>query len=139
MTQVRTRSLRRPSAALGLVVLVAALVLGPAGVASAHRASAHHRGHARMHKFRHSSTRAASSFLNPAALPGGFVVCNEAQSSPRGTLDASGSADPLPPARHKDAAMPVGKGGGLINAADNSPALAVCTPALPGDGGGGTT
>lgn len=64
------------------------------------------------------------------------IVCNEAQSSWKGTLDASGSMDPLPPARHKDAAMGVGNGhgDGLLNAADHSPALAVCSP----DWGGGT-
>lgn len=54
------------------------------------------------------------------------TVCNEAQSSPRGVLDATGSTDPLPPARHKDAAMAVGRGAGLVNAAEHSPALAVC-------------
>ena len=71
----------------------------------------------------------------------GVVVCNEAQSSWKGTWDATGSTDPLPPARHKDKAMPVGTSdnAGLINAAAHSPALAVCQPAPPppGDGGGG--
>ena len=69
-------------------------------------------------------------------------VCNEAQSSPRGVLDATASTDPLPPARHKDAAMLVGNqnGVGLTNAASHSPALAECSaapPPPPGDGGGG--
>ena len=73
----------------------------------------------------------------PAAPAGAdVVVCNEAQSSWQGTWDATASTDPLPPARHKDAAMPVGRGVGLVNAAQNSPALAVCIPADPGGGGG---
>lgn len=62
-----------------------------------------------------------------AARPAPDVtVCNEAQSSFKGVLDATGSTDPLPPARHKDAAMAVGRGKGLVNAAAHSPALAVC-------------
>ena len=73
----------------------------------------------------------------PAAASGAdLVVCNEAQSSWRGTWDATSSSDPLPPARNKDAAMPVGQGAGLLIAAEHSPALAVCVPA--GTGGGGT-
>jgi len=70
-------------------------------------------------------------------LPDGVVVCNEAQSSPRGTWDATSSTDRVPPARHKDAAMPVGHGGGLLIAAEKSDALALCTPEPPDDGGGG--
>ena len=74
----------------------------------------------------------------PAAVAGAdAVVCNEAQSSWRGTWDATASADPLPPARNKDAAMPVGNGQGVVNAAEHSPALAVCEPAGGGGGGGG--
>ncbi len=70
----------------------------------------------------------------PATTAGAdVVVCNEAQSSWQGTWDATASTDPLPPARHKDAAMPVGRGVGLVDAAEHSPALAVCIP----DGGGG--
>ena len=42
----------------------------------------------------------------------GAMVCNEAQSSPRGVLDATASTDPLPPARHKDAAMQFVNGNG---------------------------
>lgn len=75
------------------------------------------------------------------------LVCNEAQSSPRGVLDATNSTDPLPPARHKDAAMAVGNqnGVGLTKAAAHSPALAECSATTPppppppwdgGDGGG---
>ena len=75
------------------------------------------------------------------------LVCNEAQSSPRGVLDATASTDRVPPARHKDAAMAVGNqsGVGLAGAAVHSPALALCSAAPPpppppplggGDGGG---
>ena len=82
----------------------------------------------------------------PAAASAGTgsqpQVCNEAQSSPRGVLDATASTDRVPPARHKDAAMQVGNrnGVGLVNAAAHSPALAECSaapPPPPGDGGGG--
>jgi len=82
-----------------------------------------------------SPALAGIAHADPTSLPDGVVVCNEAQNSPRGTMDATSSTDPLPPARHKDAAMPVGQGGGLLNAAANSPALAVCTPAPPDDDG----
>ena len=71
--------------------------------------------------------------------PAAAVVCNEAQSSWRGTIDATASTDPLPPARHKSTAMPVGHGKGLTNAATNSPALAVCVPQTPPDDGGDGT
>lgn len=70
----------------------------------------------------------------PAATAGAdVVICNEAQSSWKGTWDATASGDPVPPAFHKDAAMPVGDGKGLLRAAENSGALAVCVA-----GGGGT-
>ena len=80
---------------------------------------------------------AAWTAVPAASASADMIVCNEAQSSWQGVLDASGSTDPLPPARHKDAAMEVGQGHGkgLLNAADNSPALAVCSA---GDWGGGT-
>jgi hypothetical protein len=75
-----------------------------------------------------------------ASPPADPAVCNEAQNSPRGTEDATTSTDPLPPARHKSTAMPVGHGNGLTNAATNSPALAVCVPQTPpADGGDGTS
>lgn len=75
----------------------------------------------------------------PAASAGAdVVVCNEAQSSWQGTWDATASLDSMPPAFHKDAAMPVGPGAGLLNAGEHSPALAACVPADgDGDGGGG--
>lgn len=78
----------------------------------------------------------AISAIPAATASADVVVCNEAQSSWQGTWDATGSTDPLPPARHKDAAMPVGRGAGLVNAAGHSPALAVCIPANDGGGGG---
>jgi hypothetical protein len=71
--------------------------------------------------------------------PAAAIVCNQAQSSWRGTMDATASTDPLPPARHKSTAMPVGRGKGLTNAATNSPALAVCVPQTPPDDGGDGT
>jgi hypothetical protein len=75
----------------------------------------------------------AAASADPGSYP---LVCNEAQNSPRGVLTVTDPSDPNPPARHKDAAMPVGNGHGvgLANAAENSPALALCDT---GDGGGG--
>jgi hypothetical protein len=88
----------------------------------------------------------AASALGPgvaqAADSSGVIVCNEAQSSPRGVDVVLDQTDPNPPARHKNAAMPVGNGNGagLVNAAAHSPALAVCTPPpIVGGTGGGTT
>jgi hypothetical protein len=85
---------------------------------------------------------AAAGALALTALPvasagADTVVCNEAQSSWQGTWDATSSADAVPPAFHKDAAMPVGSGRGLDMAAERSPALAVCV-AEDDDGGGDT-
>ena len=81
----------------------------------------------------------------------GVWVCNEAgMAFLGGTLDViDPAADPNPPARHKNdlRALP-GHGVGLVNAASNSPALALCgepAPAPPtggdtgGDHGGGST
>ena len=80
----------------------------------------------------------AAASADPGTYP---AVCNEAQSSPRGVLQVTDQTDPNPPARHKDAAMQVGNGHGvgLVNAAENSPALALCGPGDDGggDGGGG--
>jgi hypothetical protein len=73
-----------------------------------------------------------------SAAPGSYPpVCNEAQNSPRGVLVVTDPSDPNPPARHKDHAMQVGNGhgAGLTNAAEHSPALALCGD---GDGGGPT-
>lgn len=81
---------------------------------------------------------AATALLALAAMPAATagadeVVCNEAQSSWQGTWDATASLDAVPPAFHKDAAMPVGPGAGLVDAAEMSPALAACV--VDDDGG----
>ncbi len=138
MTRDTIHPARGMVAILALLAVAGMVFFALAGVASANKPTVRHRGHTRMHVAKNKRVT-ARSFLHTASLPAGVTVCNEAQSSPRGTWDASGSTDPLPPARHKSAAMPVGHGGGLINAAENSPALALCTPAAPNDGGGGTT
>ena len=68
------------------------------------------------------------------------TVCNEASNSQRGDLVATGTPDPSTPARHKDelAGIP-GKGVGLQNAAERSPALTTCakpsSPVFPTDDG----
>jgi len=89
-----------------------------------------------------TATAALSAILaaSAAAAPDSYPpVCNEAQSSPRGVLVVTDPTDPDPPARHKDAAMQVGNGhgAGLVNAAEHSPALALCGPGGPGGGDGG--
>src|SRR5712671_5358312 len=116
-TATRLASTFRP---IALLMSISMFVLAGAGVASAHRTPPRH---------------ASRVVVRAASLPAGVVVCNEAQSSPRGTMDATASTDPLPPARHKSTAMPVGHGNGLINAAANSPALAICVPQTPPDDG----
>ncbi len=138
MTRDTIHPARGMVAILALLAVAGMAFFALAGVAAAKKPSVKHRAHARMHVSKNKRT-AMRSFLHTASLPAGVTVCNEAQSSPRGTWDATASTDPLPPARHKSTAMPVGHGGGLINAAANSPALAVCTPTVPDDGGGGTT
>ena len=78
----------------------------------------------------------AAASADPGTYP---AVCNEAQSSPRGVLTVTDPSDPDPPARHKDAAMQVGNGNGagLVNAAERSPALALCDTGGGGGGDGG--
>lgn len=72
---------------------------------------------------------AVTSAHQPTDRP---LVCNEAQSAViqgnagKTAYDASGSTDPTPPARHKPDSMKVGIGVGLLGAAENSPALALC-------------
>ena len=72
----------------------------------------------------------------------GVYVCNEAgMAFVDGTLDVlDPSADPAPPARHKTdlRALP-GQGNGLVLAAANSPALALCAEPTPAPGGDGST
>jgi hypothetical protein len=77
---------------------------------------------------------AASSAAPKADSP--VVVCNEAENSFQGGYVVDPAVDPAPPAFLRGEQMRVGNGhgAGLENAAERSPALAVCTPA--GDGGG---
>jgi hypothetical protein len=83
--------------------------------------------------------------LGMAAVTAAFVpaahadtaVCNEAENSPRGGYVVTGGpVDPVPPAFLRGSTMKVGKGAGLVNAAEHSPALRVCGPE-GGDGGDG--
>jgi hypothetical protein len=64
------------------------------------------------------------------------AVCNEAENSYRGGYDITVTNDPNPPAFLRGSQMAVGKGhgAGLVNAADHSPALVVCST-NPGDNG----
>ena len=79
--------------------------------------------------------------LAVTAAPAGAQspVCNEATEGQRGDYVATGDiVDPLPPARHKTELAPLpGEGGGLQIAAQRSPALTQCGPAVTDDGGGG--
>ena len=78
----------------------------------------------------------------PPSAQSGVSVCNEAASAQKGDLSVGGgTVDPNPPARYLTDrwALGNGNGQGLVNAADNSPALRQCgVPAPPpGDGSGG--
>jgi hypothetical protein len=71
---------------------------------------------------------------------GGVSVCNEAENSWQGGYTVTGDpVDPNPPAFLRGSQMRVGNGHGvgLVNAAENSPALRLCGPT--GDTGGGDT
>jgi hypothetical protein len=70
------------------------------------------------------------------------AVCNEAENSFQGGYVVDPAVDPSPPAflRGEQMRLGNGDGAGLENAAERSPALAVCTPVgedTDGDGGGG--
>jgi hypothetical protein len=87
---------------------------------------------------------ACAATLALAALPATAAadidptVCNEAENSPRGGYVVTGGpVDPNPPAFLRGSQMRVGKGKGLVGAAEHSPALRLCGPTDPGDGGGG--
>ena len=92
---------------------------------------------------------ACAAILSFAALPataGADVnVCNEAENSWQGGyVVTDGPVDPNPPAFLRGSQMRVGNGSGegLVNAAEQSPALRLCgpedvDPTDPGDGGGG--
>ena len=72
----------------------------------------------------------------PAVAPAdGTDICNEAENSYRGGYTVEGGiVDPTPPAFLRGSQMQVGHGDGLLNAAQQSPALRECGP---DDGGGG--
>ena len=106
-------------------------------------------------------TRNWAALFGAAAVLGAFTapaqaddsttaVCNEAEASWQGGHTVTGSQDPNPPARlfgGPGHAMAVGNdkvNDGLLNAAERSPALAVCAagdggPTGGGDDGGGST
>jgi hypothetical protein len=102
--------------------------------------------------------RNLAALAGAAALLGAFAapaqaddpataVCNEAEASWQGGYTVTGSQDPNPPARLEGGpgqAMAVGHASvnpGLLNAAERSPALAVCAQGdgEPTDSGGGDT
>ena len=65
----------------------------------------------------------------PAASASAPIVCNEAENSWRGGYEVTGGpVDPNPPAFLRGSQMKVGNGGGLVNAAEHSPALRLCGP-----------
>ena len=73
----------------------------------------------------------------PAASADEVIVCNEAENSHRGGyVLTNGPVDPTPPAFHRGSPMRVGKGAGLVHAAEVSPALRECGPEGGGGGGG---
>jgi hypothetical protein len=88
---------------------------------------------------------ASAATLALALIPAGASatdVCNEAENSHRGGYTVNGGpVDPNPPAFLRGSQMRVGngKGKGLENAAEKSPALRTCGPTDDGggDGGGG--
>ena len=94
--------------------------------------------------FARKLTLAASAVtLALAVVPGAASatdVCNEAENSHRGGYTVNGGpVDPNPPAFLRGSQMRVGngKGKGLVNAAEQSPALRTCGPTDGGSGGGG--
>jgi hypothetical protein len=66
------------------------------------------------------------------------AVCNEAENSFQGGYVVDPAVDPVPPAflRGEQMRLGNGHGAGLVNAAEQSPALAVCGE-TGGDTGGG--
>jgi hypothetical protein len=67
----------------------------------------------------------------PATSSAHVPVCNEAENSFQGGYVVEPGVDPNPPAflRGEQMRLGNGHGAGLENAAERSPALAVCTPA----------
>jgi hypothetical protein len=96
------------------------------------------------------TTLAAAAALGVTAAPAALAappaqttpVCNEAENSFQGGYTVAPGVDPNPPAflRGEQMAVGQGHGAGLVNAAGNSPALAVCGDAgtTGGDGGSGS-
>jgi hypothetical protein len=90
-------------------------------------------------------TAAPAAVAAPPTQP--TPVCNEAENSFQGGGTVAPGVDPNPPAflRREQVRVGEGHGAGLVNAADHSPALAVCGPVDTGsgddggsgDGGGG--
>jgi hypothetical protein len=89
------------------------------------------------------ATAPAAIAAPPSANP---PVCNEAENSFQGGYTVAPGTDPNPPAflRGEQMAVGQGHGAGLVNAAGQSPALALCgggagsTGGDGGDGGGVT-
>ena len=82
-----------------------------------------------------AAVAALVAVLAPASAPADPVVCNEAENSPRGGyVVTDGPVDPVPPAFLRGSTMRVGKGAGLVRAAERSPALRVCGPEDEDDG-----
>ena len=84
---------------------------------------------------------ATAATLAVAALPNAAMatdVCNEAENSWQGGYTVAPGVDPNPPAflRGEQMRLGDGDGAGLENAAEQSPALAVCGD-TGGDTGGG--
>jgi hypothetical protein len=75
-----------------------------------------------------------------AASDGSVAVCNEAENSWQGEYDMTTTDDPNPPAflRGLQHAVGNGNGVGLENAAEHSPALALCVQGDENGGGGDT-
>jgi hypothetical protein len=76
----------------------------------------------------------------PAAQADQSLVCNEAENSYRGDNVVLVPDTKNPPARFTQDRMAVANGqvnDGVLNAAEHSPALALCGPADDGGGGGG--
>jgi hypothetical protein len=53
-------------------------------------------------------------------------VCNQAENSFRGDYNLGYGSDPTPPAFNRGLQMTIGRGAGVVRAAEVSPALAVC-------------
>jgi hypothetical protein len=95
------------------------------------------------------TTLAAAAALGVTAAPAALAaaptqttpVCNEAENSFQGGYTVAPGTDPNPPAFLRGEQMAVGQdhGAGLVNAAAQSPALAVCGDdgSTGGDGGSG--